>query len=372
MLKKVGCALAAGAAIAFNPAFAGEEPYALRSYVNIGGQYIFVDDNSRQSDDGLGAFISVGKPFSRYFGMEFTAFLSSFDSDSSPANNDWDEYGGEIAALLTYPMSRGWVPYLTAGVGMTNSDGSSVGDSYDGTYYTGAGFFKYFNVDEDTELGVRFDVRYRVIDVNDSVGGGSVAPFNNDFDEAVLRLALVVPFGEPLVYAKKAEPVAAPVVEEGPADSDGDGVIDAKDMCPDTPAGTEVDGKGCPLTKQIGGDDAPVAQFGPIYFGYNRNDLTAEARAKLDSAAATIGKLKAENPKLTVQVSGHTDDRGTDNYNIGLGERRANAVKAYLVRKGVEADRIEVTSFGESRPSGDNATAAGRALNRRAEVEAYK
>lgn len=373
MLKKVGCAIVATAAMAVGPVFAGE-PHALRSYFNIGGQYIFADQDSRMSDDGAGVFASVGKPFNRYFGLELTAYGGSFDQDRAPDNNKWREVGGDVAAMFTFPLSRGWVPFARVGFGLTSSDLKGGGDSTDGTYSYGAGVFKYFKTGENRELGVRFDALYRLIDINDDMGGsGAVQGFNNDFDETVVRLSFVLPFGKPLAYKVKEAPVvaaAAPApapAEPAVKDSDGDGVIDEKDLCPDTPAGTVVDGKGCPLAQQLGGP-AP-SSLETVYFGYDRYDISAESQRKLDRAAKAIKEMKSKNAKLVVQVVGHTDDRGTDNYNVGLGERRAKAVKDYLVKAGIEADRIEVVSYGKSRPAADNATAEGRGKNRRVELE---
>ena len=79
-------------------------------------------------------------------------------------------------------------------------------------------------------------------------------------------------------------------------------------------------------------------------------------------------ELAEQDPNLRVKVDGHTDWIGTDGYNQGLGERRASAVKTYLIRKGVAADKIDTTSYGESKPVATNETDEGRQLNRRAEV----
>lgn len=86
----------------------------------------------------------------------------------------------------------------------------------------------------------------------------------------------------------------------------------------------------------------------------------------LDEAAL---KLR-ENPNLIVEIEGHTDSIGTEQYNLGLGKRRAEVVKGYMVlRHQVEAKRMTTLSYGESRPISDNRTAAGRALNRRVEFK---
>lgn len=102
-----------------------------------------------------------------------------------------------------------------------------------------------------------------------------------------------------------------------------------------------------------------------IYFDYDRNDLKPEARAALD---AKLPLLRA-NANVRIRVAGHTDDRGSDEYNIALGQRRAAAAKRYLVDQGIAADRIEVVSFGEDRPAAMGSGEENWAQNRRDQFE---
>ena len=89
-----------------------------------------------------------------------------------------------------------------------------------------------------------------------------------------------------------------------------------------------------------------------VFFQYDRADLTPEARVTLDRQA---GWLK-QYGQVTVTIEGHTDERGTREYNIGLGNRRATAVKNYLTALGVDTSRVAIISYGKERPSvlGDN------------------
>lgn len=100
-------------------------------------------------------------------------------------------------------------------------------------------------------------------------------------------------------------------------------------------------------------------------FDFDRAVIRPEGRAKLDALALQINQLTLE----VVIATGHTDSVGTEAYNIKLGERRAQAVKAYLVSKGVDRKRVYVESRGESQPVADNRTREGRAKNRRVEIE---
>ncbi len=95
--------------------------------------------------------------------------------------------------------------------------------------------------------------------------------------------------------------------------------------------------------------------------------------AKIDDASAGVLDVAAEQlngcPNVAVSVDGHTDSIGTDAYNQGLSERRANAVMGHLVDRGVSASRLTATGFGERNPIASNDTAEGRALNRRVELK---
>ena len=166
-------------------------------------------------------------------------------------------------------------------------------------------------------------------------------------------------------------------------DSDGDGVPDFKDKCPDTPAGTAVDKDGCPLPAPEAAPApvpepaalAPAAAPAPVMtvlaganFDFDKSFIRQEDFEKLDKDVATLKQWG----DVEVEVAGHTDSVGTEAYNMGLSLRRAEAVRRYLVGKGIAADRLIVRGYGESRPVADNATAEGRFQNRRVELVPQK
>ena len=209
-----------------------------------------------------------------------------------------------------------------------------------------------------------------------------------------------------------------------PIDSDGDGVYDYLDLCPDTPeeARGMVDQNGCPLDTDKDGvydymDECPetpavarnfVDSVGcfldtdgdgvydyedqcPTIAGVKENmgcpEIKREIRNLLkkamsgiqfENAKATIkpnsykilndiAKIFIENPTYIVEVQGHTDNVGKYDYNIDLSERRAQAVRTYLINQGVPAERLTAHGYGPDRPIDDNKTKAGRAKNRRVE-----
>jgi len=155
-------------------------------------------------------------------------------------------------------------------------------------------------------------------------------------------------------------------------DEDGDGVTNKNDDCPGTPAGTEVDEVGCPIPVAAVVVEEPVEQapevivISDLTFAFDSAELSAADRARIDRGVAT---LKAESPNAILQIVGHTDNIGSAAYNQGLSERRAQAVANYLIADGINPANItSVSGAGLTSPIADNATAEGRAMNRRVEI----
>jgi OOP family OmpA-OmpF porin len=112
----------------------------------------------------------------------------------------------------------------------------------------------------------------------------------------------------------------------------------------------------------------PVVTEVVVNFEFNKSALTDEARRKLDAAFA---KQPTSNPQglAVIALEGHTDSIGREGYNQRLGQARAESVKRYLIRLGIPADRMNVISYGETRPVAPNTTRAGRAENRRVMIQ---
>jgi OOP family OmpA-OmpF porin len=149
-------------------------------------------------------------------------------------------------------------------------------------------------------------------------------------------------------------------------DSDGDGVLNDVDKCPNTPKGVEVDASGCPKVKRLFEEEKKEALIlEGVNFEFNSATLTAASSRTLDEVAASLVAW----PDVNVQVGGHSDSVGGHAYNVALSQRRAESVKAYLVRKGVAADRLDAKGYGPDSPVATNDTDAGRAKNRRVELK---
>ena len=179
-----------------------------------------------------------------------------------------------------------------------------------------------------------------------------------------------------------------------PLDADGDGVPDYLDKCPGTPAGVKVDATGCPLDRD--GDGVPDYQdrcpdrAGPasnkgcpeikaedkkvlneatkyINFDFNKATLKPSSFPRLDQMVTIMN----EYPDYSLSISGHTDDKGSEAYNLRLSYERAASARKYMLEHGIPAERIEARGYGKLKPIADNKTAAGQALNRRVEYDPY-
>ncbi len=142
-----------------------------------------------------------------------------------------------------------------------------------------------------------------------------------------------------LVGCKKKPPEQAPVLEPAPA-----------------PAPQ----KQVEVPKQV---SDMVSNFSRVYFEFDSAALSDASRSALDANAS----IMAKHPDIKVEIQGHADERGTTDYNLALGQRRANAVYRYLTSKGVAASRLKVVSYGEERPLVPGHSERAWSQNRRAE-----
>jgi OOP family OmpA-OmpF porin len=190
--------------------------------------------------------------------------------------------------------------------------------------------------------------------VTEKLGGvSSYATVKND--EIVFGKDSIAYDGEDwttILSAYSLPAVAAPVVATGCPDEDSDGICDDKDECPGTPLGTPVDERGCWVMSN------------ELLFDFDKYVIKKEFYPMLDATK----QIFDDNPTMRVQIEGHTDSIGTEEYNQGLSERRSNAVMKYLVTKvGIDANRLKAVGFGELKPAYPNDTPENRAKNRRVE-----
>jgi OOP family OmpA-OmpF porin len=137
-------------------------------------------------------------------------------------------------------------------------------------------------------------------------------------------------------------------------DSDGDGVADTMDQCPNTPKGATVNEYGC------------WAYQGEVLFDFDQAELKAGAYPILDEAVMVLNN----NPDLKIEIQGYTDSTGEEDYNVQLSQRRAESVMSYLVSRGIDPARLTAKGYGSVNPVASNDTPQGRAKNRRVEFRA--
>jgi len=177
-----------------------------------------------------------------------------------------------------------------------------------------------------------------------------------------------------------------------PVDTDGDGVPDYLDNCPNTPKDVKVDTKGCPIDTD--GDGVPdYLDKCPNIPGIKENsgcpEVKAEVKKVFNQALQGIQfetgkdiikkqsfpildkvvKIMVENKEYNLDIYGHTDNTGKANVNLWLSKKRAEAVKNYLIKKGIAPERLKSEGFGDTQPVESNKTDAGRAKNRRVEFK---
>ena len=162
-------------------------------------------------------------------------------------------------------------------------------------------------------------------------------------------------------------------------DDDGDGVANKFDKCAGTPAGTVVDGSGCPLStpkpqiiketkvvvteadRKVVGDAIKNLEF-----DLGKSTIRSKSYGSLNRVAALLVEKD-----FSLKLAGHTDNTGSRELNLRLSKDRAESVKAYLVSQGANASRIEATGYGPDQPISSNKTATGRQENRRVEFTIY-
>lgn len=354
----VGALLLAGA----NGANAQSETRNYDFYVG-GYGLVVAPANQLDVETGFGGGALVGAHLARYLKpIAKIPYLNTLqlELDWRGYFQDGEDDAGSVDAnilsgnlLLPVYAKKDWTAFFVAGAGHLYSD-YPAGNESGAAWSVGPGLT--YRIAEG--LLVRGEARW----VGTYVDTDPNIPQTEDefLSHGHFSLGLVKLFGKDAPPAAvppppPAEPAAA-AAPPLPKDSDGDGVLDDKDQCPDTPKGLKVDAVGCVR-------DGQTIALESVTFEFNKDILTLEARTTLDAAAQGLSKQKG----LRLEVAGHTDARGSDSYNLQLSARRAAAVRAYLISRGVAADSLTSQGYGETQPVASNQTDEGRAQNRRVE-----
>ncbi|RPI13975.1 MAG: hypothetical protein EHM60_07800 [Lysobacterales bacterium] len=308
-------------------------------------------------DDGPQFSGDVTWLFAERWGVEYFA-TAPFTHDLSFRSTSGSGAFGEVDLApmmlsLQYhflPEAR-FRPYVGVGAVYGWVDGDEIpAYDFDGDFGWGAGAGLDYGRADGGWL-VNLAVKYMDLSLDADVETGRDETFA--IDPLVYGLNVGYRFRQaPAPVAAAAPVVAAPVAAAKPAaplDSDGDGVPDDLDRCPNTPAGDRVGPHGCSCDVSV-----------QLQFKFDSAELTDEDKAVLEGVAERLKELKF----IGGEAVGHTDSVGDEAYNQALSERRAQSVIDFLATRGI-TDRITARGYGETKPIADNATAEGRAKNRR-------
>jgi len=398
---------------------------AMSGYSVFQGKGDWTDQNYKY---GYGAYIK--KQFLHSFGIQANFFrgqlAGSGNRDASSTNINYKtniDYAVDLSTVITlaninWRHEQGVIqPYLSVGGGYMgyraatyDAAGKTSSPSTDATeFYIPLGAGLKFNVSR----GVNIDLGYQVNFVNnDKIDGSTYGSTFDKFQYAHIGLEFALgKSSKPQlathnpVAAMRKEYTTKEVALQNQIDSeraknealrndlnntnnnlattnanlakfttdtDMDGVPDFVDKCPGTPAGTKVDGSGCPLqvtkTVYITEEDKKVVKdaIQNLEFDLGKATLRPTSFPSLDRVA---NLLISKN--FSLKLAGHTDNTGTAELNMRLSKERAEAIKSYLVSKGANASRIEATGYGQDQPIATNKTAAGRQQNRRVEFTLF-
>lgn len=389
-------------------------------YLSGQGTYV-APDSARYTDYAVGGTLRLGTTVGELLDLEVVGGLLAYTRDQEPRHVHMYNLG--MDALLVFNRD-GFSPHLALGVGAAYNESFLFDSASSG--YVDAGFgFRLPLIENGIKL--RFDVRYvlnfadQVVLGEDQLGDtrislGIEVPLaaspaaspdaDGDHVPSVRDRCPNTPAGTRVDQTGCAldrdgdgvtndrdqcpgsRPGALVDADGCPLDRDADGVPVTRDQCPATPPGVRVDAEGCPRLVDSDGDGVPDEQDqcaatpadarvlvngcgvgqGTILQGVNFASgnalLTSSARTILGRVARTL----KDSPGVHVLLAGYTDSVGSADYNRGLSQRRADAVRDFLISRGVDPAQLQTRGFGETHPIAPNTTPAGRATNRRVEL----
>ena len=337
---------------------------------------VVIPDNDRDTQNSPFVGIGIGWWVNPNFAVdaEYSINNADFKNNTVREGHEWESVGlGFSGRYFFGEMGQGWRPYIVGGFGALRHAaiserllGEGKENGWDPMVTLGGGL--QYQLSDRVAFRGELAARYDHDNNTRFVTGNN----KTSYVDAILTAGLAISFGEAsaAVVEKQKE-----VVQEQhqtsckDLDDDKDGVNNCDDRCPGTPAGTIVGPDGCP--------QKVVIDLRGVNFKFDRPSVgekniaptlqepTADSIAILDQAVDTLNRY----PNVRVEVDGHTDSIGTDEYNQSLSERRARIVFDYLTSHGISASRLDgPKGFGESKPIDTNSTKEGRARNRRTEL----
>ncbi len=326
--------------------------------------YSWYDFNGVKLDDDQHAGLGLGYQTSSPWSFEFA--WQSGDSSVNGLDSDLDVEQFRLDVLYDLMHNRAFNPYIVFGAGQLQVNGDDINNIKNDMTDLGLGLKYNFN----QHLALRGDIRASY-DLNDShqmytanlglqilIGGSS---------KKAAAVAFIDSDNDGIEDKMDNCPGTAPgtMVDsygcDKNKDSDGDGVVDAQDQCPGSNAGAKVDDKGCYLVIK-----EDITSELEVTFANNSAEIVS-GREELKKIAGFM----RDYPHSKVVIEGYTDSSGAASYNLKLSQKRADAVVNSLVNDyGADATRLTSIGRGEANPVASNATAEGRAANRRVTARA--
>ena len=320
---------------------AANSDYKYEITPTLGG--VFSEGNTGTDRGYANAGLNLGiNLFDSMFDQVELGFTNSIEQVDYETGNSANVTKVFTNLIKEYSLTDSTSFYALAGIGhefFSNDDELSNENSFFGNY--GAGI-KY-KISE--QIALKFDARHMI-------------ETNHGDNSLSYNVGLAVPFGKVAKAAPVAVETAAPVVAKpapvaAPKDSDGDGVIDSLDECPNTMAKAKVDSVGCMTL---------------VNLNINFDTASAVIKNNYNTRIVEFANMMNANPKLKATIGAHTDSVGSDAYNQKLSERRAASTVEALKALKVDASKIKAVGYGETKPVATNATVEGKAQNRRVEA----
>ncbi|WP_419770434.1 MAG: OmpA family protein [Candidatus Marinarcus sp.] len=312
----------------------------------IGGAYTEGNLNLDRNYTNIGLALGFNLEESMFDQVELGILrtLQSVDYENSAGKTSITRMFANV--IKEYPLTNNSAVYALVGAGVEvfSKDQFNNNDGLFGNYGFG---YKYTF---DNDMALKFDLRHLI-------------ESDHADNNLLYTVGLAIPFGQKAANAPAEEKaVAQEEKQETQAsavnpDMDNDGVLNASDKCPNTPANDIVNANGCTIVVNL-----------KVNFDTDKSLIKPSYDGKIEKFATILKKY----PKIKTTLSAHTDSVGEEKYNLALSQRRANSVKQALIELDVPENRIKTIGYGESQPIGNNNTVDGRAQNRRVEATVSK
>lgn len=347
----------------------GTSPYngfstKLNYAVDLSGNFTLANINWRHKQGFIQPYITLGGGF-----MGYKPTLVLHTGGTETVDHQIHEFYIPAGAGLKFNLSPGINLDLGYQINFVNSDNI---DGYD--YGLGNDRFSYAHIGLEFALGPRSKPQLSTHNPVNSMRTEYLT------EEAMLKNSIQSQQSQLDAEKAKNDKLRADLdvtnanLAKFTTDSDGDGVPDFFDKCPNTPTGTKVDGSGCPLPTPkdvkvyVTEADRKIVReaIKNLEFDFGKATIRTHSHPSLDKVAQLL-----VDKNFSLKLAGHTDNVGSDVANMRLSKDRAESVKSYLVSKGANASRIEATGYGETQPIASNKTAKGRQQNRRVEFTLF-